>query len=344
MKSLYVLEPDRMDGDAVDYRSVVARECFDGEIGFLKETGRPKLVLTKGAETPVSILALSASLDTCMRRTLSHVRAAKEQVYLVWLVRRGALRMSHADGCYVSAEGRIAVFDSSLPFFSEALVNAEGQHDSLFAIVPADLFRTYLPDARGLAGRPLGGDVPDGRLLRQVLALLYEEGDRLDRGAGQELLAVALKALRRMTEEQGTCPARRSSVREERLRALEAHIDLHLTNPRLSPQTAAAALGVTPRYLGYLLKDTGVSFSRLVQRKRQELVGVWLRSPATRRPICEIAVMAGYRSLAQFGRAFRSHHGCAPTEFRRRSIGRDAPPPLQAHLGRPQPISVPSRT
>jgi len=323
MEQLYVLDPERRPcALALDYRATVARECFDGEIGFGGEDVRAGLILSKGADAPAPVLSLAASVDTSMRRSWSHVRATNRHVYLVWLVRQGRLRMRHAAGHHVCEAGSISIFDSSLPFFSEALVDAERIHSSLFAVVPSHQFRTYIPDCRGLAGAPLDARCGDGRLIAKILGLLYEDGDRLDRSAGEDLLEIALKGLRRLVHSGGRSAAPCLPSRAQRLRALQSYIDQHLSDARLSASTAAQALGISPRYLSYLLKDAGVSFVELVSRKRQALAHAWLTSPEARHlPVNQIAAMAGYGSLAQFGRAFRTHHGCTPSELRRRSLG-----------------------
>src|SRR5689334_3281950 len=181
MQRLYTLDPDsRPRALPLDYRAAVARECFDGEIAIGGEGGRAGLILSKGADTPAPILSLAASIDSSMRRSWSHVRATSRHVYLVWVVRSGRLRIKQAGGDHVSEPGTISIFDSSLPFFSEALVDAGGSHLSMFAVVPAHRLQRHVPDCRRLVGAPLDGRCADGRLIASLLDMLYDEGDRLD--------------------------------------------------------------------------------------------------------------------------------------------------------------------
>lgn len=53
---------------------------------------------------------------------------------------------------------------------------------------------------------------------------------------------------------------------------------------------------------------------------RMRRAGELLTDP--RMPVAEAARRVGYRQPAQFAKAFRRHHGCAPSEFRSARNGR----------------------
>jgi len=320
MEDLYILDPRETGKVSTCYRQIVARECFDGEV--ILHPGRidPNLVLAKVTDAPVPILSLTATVDTSMRRNWSHIRAAEKHVYLIWLVRNGRLRMRRASAVHTTEEGNVVIFDSSQPFISEALVNSRQLHKSIFAVVPFHIFRTYVPNAERSVGLPLETEGANGRLLKRLLNLLYDEGEGLDGSISSELFAVILKLLRSLIGQRDTLSPP-PTVRKKRHEMIEAYIDEHLTSRQLSAGKAADALSITRRYLSYLLKASGTNFTSLVNLRRQTLVSKLLRDPDTRHlSIKQLSAMSGYKSVAQFGRAFRRFHGCTPTEFRRRDI------------------------
>jgi AraC-like DNA-binding protein len=79
---------------------------------------------------------------------------------------------------------------------------------------------------------------------------------------------------------------------------------------------AARLVGRSPSALTRLFKKlTGCSFKQYQTRYRMEQAAHLLKSmPA--RPIAHIAQSLGYDDPLYFSRAFRRHHGCAPSAFR----------------------------
>jgi AraC family transcriptional regulator, arabinose operon regulatory protein len=86
-------------------------------------------------------------------------------------------------------------------------------------------------------------------------------------------------------------------------------------NPsRTLPQLANVCQISTSR-LSHLFKDeTGISVKDYRLICRLEIAGVALASTST--PIKEIAYKAGYRHTSSFVRAFKTHFGVPPTQYR----------------------------
>jgi AraC family transcriptional regulator, regulatory protein of adaptative response / methylphosphotriester-DNA alkyltransferase methyltransferase len=61
-------------------------------------------------------------------------------------------------------------------------------------------------------------------------------------------------------------------------------------------------------------ENGGTSFRRELQRARMERAAELLRFGSL--PVARVATMVGYRQPAQFAKAFRRHHGGAPSSFR----------------------------
>jgi len=114
---------------------------------------------------------------------------------------------------------------------------------------------------------------------------------------------------REMAQSRGLRAARRSAV----LRFIKNRSG----DPETSAITAAAALGVTPRYVHSLLEEPGLSFAHHVLERRLENTAAMLRD--AERPnirIAEIALAAGFNDLSYFNHAFRRHDEATPSEMR----------------------------
>jgi AraC-like DNA-binding protein len=99
--------------------------------------------------------------------------------------------------------------------------------------------------------------------------------------------------------------------------AILSEIDRRVGDPGLSAATMAALLGVTPRYVHMLLKDTGRSFTHHVLNRRLERAAALLRNPQWRqRKIAEVAAEAGFTDLSYFNRAFRRRFAMTPSNMR----------------------------
>jgi AraC-like DNA-binding protein len=127
-----------------------------------------------------------------------------------------------------------------------------------------------------------------------------------------DLVSLALGAggdARQAAEMHGVRAARRSAV----LCLIEDRSD----DPELSAITAAAALGVTPRYVHSLLEETGRSFTSHVTEKRLDNAAAILRDTAEPNfRIADVALAAGFNDLSYFNRSFRRRYGATPSEMR----------------------------
>jgi AraC-like DNA-binding protein len=88
-------------------------------------------------------------------------------------------------------------------------------------------------------------------------------------------------------------------------------------NPDLSANLVACELGVTARYVHFLLERTGRSFSQHLLERRLQRAAVLLRHPAWHgRKIADVAAQAGFSDLSYFNRVFRRRFGTTPSAFR----------------------------
>lgn len=112
-------------------------------------------------------------------------------------------------------------------------------------------------------------------------------------------------------------PERAHRVTDVRRAAVLSEIELRSGEPGFSPAAVATQLGITPRYVHMLMKQTGRTFCRHLLEKRLERAAALLRDPQWhRRTITDVAAAVGFNDLAHFSRAFRRRYGAAPSDVR----------------------------
>ncbi|MDR6976051.1 AraC-like DNA-binding protein [Streptomyces sp. 3330] len=101
------------------------------------------------------------------------------------------------------------------------------------------------------------------------------------------------------------------------VRRVRDHIDRHLGDPGLSPQSVAAAHHISVRYLHRLFEGEGITVARLIQRRRLERCARELQRPdATASTVSAVAQRWGFANPAHFSRVFRAAYGRSPREWR----------------------------
>jgi AraC-like DNA-binding protein len=100
-------------------------------------------------------------------------------------------------------------------------------------------------------------------------------------------------------------------------------IDARLADPSLNAKSIAAAQGIGRRHLDeIMLRNTGVSITAHIWRRRLEKTAVDLRNPRLiSKSVTQIAFDAGFEDAAHFARAFKKRYHCTPREWRRTGIG-----------------------
>jgi AraC-like DNA-binding protein len=82
----------------------------------------------------------------------------------------------------------------------------------------------------------------------------------------------------------------------------------------LSLDSVARSIATSRRQLQRVFGESGTSFRAELQRTRMDRAAALLRHGGA--SVSEVARAVGYRQPAQFSKAFRRHHGCAPSEMR----------------------------
>ncbi|MEU5803292.1 MULTISPECIES: helix-turn-helix domain-containing protein [Streptomyces] len=107
------------------------------------------------------------------------------------------------------------------------------------------------------------------------------------------------------------------AARDRLVRSVLRHIDRHLGDPDLGPESIAAAHRISVRYLHRLFEDEAVTVSRLVQRRRvEECAKELARRGSVSATVSAVSSRWGFHSPAHFSRAFKALYGHPPGRWR----------------------------
>ncbi len=213
-------------------------------------------------------------------------------------------------GEFVTKRGDLSIYEPTRPVATTALADCD--HDSW--LFPRKLFEPHLRASQ----RPhwlVLGDNGLSRMVKAYLDALARELDALDEREADlvadnfcRLLAVACGA---------SVGEHQEAIRLGRLEEAKRYINLHLAEPGLAPEKAAAALKMSVRQLHRLFEPSGTTFAQYVTRRRLEECRAAIMNPTRDRAVTDIALAWGFASFATFHRNFRQAFDVAPSELRR---------------------------
>ncbi|WP_317929847.1 AraC family transcriptional regulator [Halioxenophilus sp. WMMB6] len=263
-----------------------------------------------------SVINLYSRTRLNFKRSWYHIRQDATDVIVLWFVKRGSLRITHANGASVADAGDFAITRSMTPFSIECLPNEEPAHEVLHVLVPAHLFRTYIPNdvVSGFTAQASGKLFT---IVEQLLGEILVDGGELSSNAQQVLLNSALAVLSDALKGSENLTRERQSIADQRLEEVLRYIEIHLSDTKLSTAMVADACGISPRYLSSLLKQKGTSFSEHIWDQRLKIASRWLASTKPNEiSIAEVAFRVGFKSPAHFSRMFKRVYNKGPREYR----------------------------
>ena len=199
-------------------------------------------------------------------------------------------------------------------------VLGKGGADFSMLVIPHEQLQTLVARVEDLVARPLDADSAAMRHLRRYVDILSADDELGDDPALAEhigktitdLVALALGATRDATE-----IARLRGLRAARLQEILATIRMRFADPGFSAHDAAAAVGVSARYVQNLLWETGASFTERVLELRLQAARSMLADPRNDRyRVSDIATRCGFNEVSYFNRCFRARFGESPTQCR----------------------------
>jgi AraC family transcriptional regulator, positive regulator of tynA and feaB len=263
---------------------------------------------------PNSIIRLKSRSRLSFRRSWAHIREDATDVTVLWFVKRGRLSVSNQCGSKVAEAGDFVVTRSMTPFFIECQTDEDQVHEVLHMTVPTHVLRGYISDEVA-TGFLVSTERREFAIAENILANLLEDDGEMAPDTAEILVSSALSVISHAIRDRNVCGRLRQTVSDRRLQEVLRYIEVHLSNPNLSTAMVASGCGISPRYLSFLLKHHGTSFSTLVWEQRLKKAKSWL-SASSDVSISEIAYSVGFKSPAHFSRMFKRVFNTNPREFR----------------------------
>lgn len=291
---------------------------------------------------PVGVRHMWSDPYRC-RQTRGTLARARRRLYVLTAATGGAFRMTQY--------GREVVIDTDTIALHSTMDLLEFVHavpsSALIVTIPAEQLKQRLPIPEDYCARPIRRDGVLASIFFDTLDSAVRHRAGREPGVAGAVSERLLDMLATTLEHEA--PARASSVSAvaaTHLRHAKAFAAENLHRADLGPQTIAAALGFSVRYLHHLFQD------------EPETIGVFLRSRRLAKaqallsdasfaalPVSEIAFRVGFRSDSHFVTAFKAAFGMTPKAWRQRAAGaaEARPPAASPHAALPHDAQSASR-
>ncbi|MEU2285844.1 helix-turn-helix domain-containing protein [Streptomyces sp. NPDC013178] len=215
------------------------------------------------------------------------------------------------------APGDVCFYDARHP---AALDFPERFRATVF-LVPSDLLGLTPADARRITRTPVTRASRLGTLLSPLLSGLARTASQAGPPVGEMLAWNAVNLLATLAAEQVRAQAPDTPGAPDGqapvLGRILEYVELHLTDPDMSPEGIARAHHISVRYLHKLFQDEGTTVGRWILRRRLEACRRDLaRHRRGSRTIAAVAGRWGFTSATHFSRVFRTAYGMSPREWR----------------------------
>lgn len=277
-----------------------------------RATGRSAFNATL-AMRPVSFLRTFHIVGSShqVRRKKSNAGAIPDAIKLLLQV-RGSCRLDQEGRTAELRPGSWCVYDSWRPYDISNFGNIEQ--------VVIQIPRGQIIDRnfRHLA-EPFLAD-PQSSMTKIAASFIRSYTDpTLDPDDAGDFLAETTVGLVRRALHAGYSQRRRTQTPSSQLRArIKQYIMTHLSNPDLSIEQIAHAMGCSKRYLHQVFAAEGSTIERYMWRLRiKHCCAALAELEQSEKTISAIAFEWGFNSSAHFSRMFKLQVGVAPTLFRR---------------------------
>ncbi|GGY40829.1 helix-turn-helix domain-containing protein [Streptomyces omiyaensis] len=200
----------------------------------------------------------------------------------------------------------------------------------IFFRVPRCHLGASEPELDQVLGVPVRGGEGIGALASDFLTALAAKaefrrstiGDRRARTAVRLLSVLVMELLEADTTDAADDA---SGAVNEMLSRIHAHIEEHLRDPDLSPESIARAHHISVRYLQKLFQNDGTTVSQWVRQRRLESCRFELGRSTRRITMAAMAHRWGFSSPSHFSRTFRGAYGMSPSEWQALATSAFAP-------------------
>jgi AraC-like DNA-binding protein len=212
------------------------------------------------------------------------------------------------------APGEFYVSDPARPYeeqFSENMTYISVQ-------VPRNCIPSRLGGLERSTGLRFGTDSPNSKMTRDLFISLSTVWEKISEASSSHVGSIALELIMAaILERSNRNDSRADTYRSGQFHRAKALIDGRLQDPTLSLSQIASELGVSTRYISYLLHERALSYRNYVLEQRLLRAKNDLSDPRlVNRTITTIAYSWGFSDGAHFSRTFKAAHGMSPREYR----------------------------
>ena len=247
-------------------------------------------------------------------RTRRHVDRASSEHMLVSLQQSGRSLLSQFDRSCELRAGEVGIIDAARPFH----ISFPGDVRRAIAILPRLLVLARAPWLARNEPIKIGTDFAFLDLLRDYLLRLSAVDNRIGESDAALLTDNLCNLLALATGRPAQGDRSRSGTRELEIDALLSFMRRNFADPALTPDRAAAHLGVSVRTVHNRFEEIGQSFGRWLLEARLEACHRTLASAGAKQlNVSTIAFGWGFNDLSHFNKAFKARFRATPGQVRR---------------------------
>ena len=253
-------------------------------------------------------------------QTLRHENHKTDQLFMS-MVLSGSVRSEQYDSSSTDRAGDFAIRDTNTPW----TIEHSGYSEVLAIQIPRAWLEGMMGSTRRFAGLTVGGHLPATTLTRSFLSNLLSMGDRLSPLEAERMSSVAIDLVAASLAERLAMETPKRLHGTLIIQRAKAHIASNLGDPDLGPAQAAAAAGVSLRYLQEMFREDGRNVAAYIWQRRLEKAARLLSDPAgAHLQLGEVAYRCGFVDQAHFSRRFRDRYGLSPRDHRHAALVRAA--------------------
>jgi len=296
------------------FRGVRQQEYYRGDYWVEAKNGID-VRAERRAAGPHAIIRIRSAARQFFRRTRQHIREDGTDLCVLWFVKRGQLNLTNQCGNQVAGPSDFLITRSISPSFIECDLDEDGVHEVLNVTVPTHLLRCHI--VRDIATSMLMPMRHELLIAEKILSEVFADEGAIAEDLARTLVEAALSAVGHAVRKSGATVPARQTMAKRRLEEVLRFIEVRLSDPAMSTAMVSRGCGISPRYLSFLLRTSGTSFSELAWQKRLERAKEWLaKSGPEEISISEIAYGVGFKGAAHFSRMFKRIFKMNPREFR----------------------------
>jgi AraC-like DNA-binding protein len=300
-------------------------DYYETDVESLSGDGKLDITARMGMSSPYQVSLCSSRRRYAFSRNWHHINDNKVNIVIMRYVKSGAFSLTQCGVTMSIGAGQFCFSRSTVPFRWESLSDDMSLSEYYNILLPLDAVHRHFPDGLPMKNS-LSAQSTDRRLaMPSLFSLLTDQGQYLEPTVARMLVDALLQEALEVSTQGHAEINTRKHICDKRTEDILAYISLHLANPDITALSVARACAISPRYLCYLLKLKGTTFSELLWEERLKKTKEWLLALDTRHfTIGEIAYMNGFKTAAHFSRLFKDYWGCSPREYRK-SGGKSAP-------------------